>query len=130
MQLFALVKIVDLISFILLVMMISTGAILEFTLPARSGPLSVWGMTRHEWGDIHSIVSMIFLVLMASHLILHFKFIKSVVAGNGTREHIYRLSIGLIALIVLIALAVAPVVSPVSQSSTGHAGPHFNRSLE
>jgi hypothetical protein len=127
MQLFTLVKIVDLLSFLLLVMMISTGAILEFTLPTRSGPLSVWGMTRHEWGDIHSLISMAFLVLMSSHLVLHFKFIKSAIAGNATREQFYRLAIGLIALIVLIALAVAPVVSPVSQSPDAQFGRHLNR---
>ena len=127
MQLFTLVKFVDLLSFILLVMMISTGAILEFTLPVRSGPLSVWGMTRHEWGDLHSITSIIFLALMASHLILHFKFIKSAIAGNATREQIYRLVIGLIAGVVLIALAIAPLVSPVSVDSDALFGRHFNR---
>ena len=127
MQLNTLVKIVDLLSFILLVIMISTGAILEFTLPARSGPLSVWGMTRHEWGDIHSTISMIFLVLMSLHLVLHFKFIKGAIAGNATREQLYRLAIGFIAFIALVALAMAPVISPVSLSPDAQYGRHLNR---
>ena len=127
MPLFTLVKIVDVLSFLVLVVIISTGAILEFSLPARSGPLSVWGMTRHEWGDIHSTISLIFLVLMSSHLILHFKFIKSAIAGNATREQFYRLAVGLVALIALIALAVAPVVSPVSVSPEAQFGRHISR---
>jgi hypothetical protein len=126
MQLFTLVKIIDLLSFIILTMMISTGAVLEFTLPVRSGPLSVWGMTRHEWGSVHSVVSIIFLVLMSSHLILHFTFIKSAIAGNATREQMYRLAIGLIALIALIALAISPVVSPVNLPQDGQFGRHLN----
>jgi hypothetical protein len=59
--------------------------------------------------------------------VFHFKFIKSAIAGNATREQFYRLAIGLIALIVLIALAVAPVVSPVSQSPDAQFGRHLNR---
>lgn len=55
-------KIIDLLSFVTLVAMMSTGALLEFTLPTHSGSLSVWGMTRHEWGDLHSNISLVFLL--------------------------------------------------------------------
>ena len=120
-------KIIDLLSFITLVLMISTGALLEFTLPVRSGTSSVWGMTRHEWGDLHSYISLSFLVLIATHLFVHFKFIKSALTGKATREQNYRIAIGVVSLVTLIALAIAPVVSPVSESHKNKPIHQFNR---
>lgn len=37
--------------------------------------LSFWGLTRHQWGDIHLIISIIFLVLLLLHIVLHWKMI-------------------------------------------------------
>ena len=37
--------------------------------------LSFWGLTRHQWGDIHLIISIIFLVLLLIHIVLHWKMI-------------------------------------------------------
>lgn len=127
MQSATLTKIIDLLSFIVLVAMISTGALLEFTLPARSGPLSVWGMTRHEWGDLHSNISLVFLVLLSAHLLLHLKFIKYAVTGSATTEQKYRIAIGIAGLIALLAVAFAPVVSPVEEPAGARPGHQFNR---
>jgi hypothetical protein len=123
----SLINVIDLLSFIALVAMISTGALLEFTLPIRSGPSSVWGLTRHEWGDWHAYVSLAFLLLMSAHLFVHFKYIKCVVIGKATREQNYRIAIGLVGIVTLLALAVAPVVSPVDESSDARRGYHGNR---
>jgi len=119
---FKLVKLVDLLSFVTLALMISTGALLEFTLPTRSGPTAVWGLTRHQWGDIHSWISLLFLLLMSTHLVLHFRFIKTAIAGQATREQKYRLAIGIVALITLLALAVAPLMAPVDNSVKSGSG--------
>lgn len=125
----SLINIIDLLSFVALVMMISTGALLEFTLPIRSGPSSVWGLTRHEWGEWHYYLSLAFLVLMSAHLILHIKFIKCVIVGKATAEQNYRIAIGLVGIVTLIALAIAPVVSPVDESAKARQGQgyHGNR---
>jgi hypothetical protein len=40
--------------------------------------LSFWGLTRHQWGDIHLILSVIFLLLLLIHIILHWKMIVCV----------------------------------------------------
>ena len=42
------VKFVDLLSFAILLFLMSTGALLAFTLPAGSGQSTLWGMTRHD----------------------------------------------------------------------------------
>jgi len=72
----SLVKLTDLFSFLGLIALISTGALLKFNLPPRSGGASIWGLTRHEWGDIQFYVSVSFLALISLHLLLHFRFIK------------------------------------------------------
>ncbi|PIX55951.1 MAG: hypothetical protein COZ50_00070 [Zetaproteobacteria bacterium CG_4_10_14_3_um_filter_54_28] len=87
-----LIKVVDLLSFVALTLMISTGTLLKFTLPPRSGGDEVWFLTRHDWGDIHFYLSVAFLVLMSAHLIAHVKFIKSVVTGKASTEKKYSLN--------------------------------------
>jgi hypothetical protein len=37
--------------------------------------LEFWGLDRHEWGTIHMIISICLLVLLALHIILHWKLI-------------------------------------------------------
>lgn len=108
-----LTKIVDLMSFISLVLMVSSGLILEFMLPAGSGKSSLLGMTRHTWGSLHFYLSLLFLVMMASHLLLHLKYIKAVVSGKQSREKRYRIGVGLVGVVALLILATAPFFVPV-----------------
>lgn len=117
-----LIKLTDLLSFIVLITMISTGAFLKFTLPPRSGGASVWGLTRHEWGDLHFYLSIAFLVLMTLHLLVHIRYIKSAILGRATREQGYRLVIGIVSLIVLVALAFAPMVSSIDDNPDSRPG--------
>lgn len=119
-----LINLIDLLSFAVLIFMMSSGAVLEFTLPARSGPASVWGLSRHEWGDLHGYLSLAFLLLMAVHLMLHVRYIKSALMGKASREQNYRLAIGLIGLLSLLALALAPPLSPVDETARGGRGFH------
>lgn len=113
------IKITDFLSFVALTLMISTGALLEFTLPPRSGRDEVWYLSRHEWGDLHLYLSIGFLLLMTTHLITHVKFIKSVITGKASTGTKYRIAIGILGLVALIFLAIAPVVSPVTEVERG-----------
>ncbi len=115
---FNLIKLADLITFIGLVGLISTGIVLRYSLPAGSGGDSIWGLTRHQWGDVHFYICIGFLALMSLHLFLHLAFIKQALAGKASREHKYRLSFGVLGLLALILLLLAPVFSPVSESGT------------
>jgi len=112
---FTFIKILDLLSFVALTLMLSTGVFLKFTLPSRSGGNEVWGLTRHDWGNIHFYISVVFLLLMSAHLVAHAKFIKSVIIGEARTENYYRIAIGILGVIALIALAFAPVASPVDE---------------
>ena len=121
------IKIIDLVSFVTLTLMVSTGILIRFTLPPRSGGDAVWSLTRHEWGDIHFYISIVFLALMTVHLITHFKFIKLVITGKASTDKIYRVAIGIISVIALILLSFAPVTSTVTDAHNGNQYRHQNR---
>ncbi len=109
----SLIKFTDLFSFIGLCALISTGALLKFSLPPGSSGANIWGLTRHQWGDIHFYVSVGFLFLMSLHLFLHIKFIKQAIRGRAAREHNYRLVIGILSLLILVLLLFAPLLAPI-----------------
>lgn len=115
-------KVIDLLSFIVLTLMISTGVFLEYTLPERSRSATVWSLTRHEWGDIHLNISILFLVLMSCHLIVHIKYIKLAIGGKVQREQRYRIGLGVVGIAALIMLALAPNISPITPHQDTNKG--------
>jgi len=124
---FTVIKVLDFLSFLAFVFMLSTGGFLKVTLPPRSGGDEVWWLTRHEWGDIHFYISVIFLIFLSAHILAHAKFIKSVVVGKAPAEKNYRIAAGVIGIIGLIALAFSPVVSPVTDVPRGQQGLFHSR---
>ncbi len=83
--------IVDLISFVNLLGLAFTGFIIKFILLPGTGGLgrqlheglggehikTFWSMGRHEWGDIHFYLAIVFVVLIVVHIVLHFSWIKN-----------------------------------------------------
>jgi hypothetical protein len=83
--------IVDLISFVGLLGLAFTGFIMRNVLPPGSGGRGfrggrgvaqeqireLWSMSRHEWGTIHFYLALLFVLLMAVHIILHWDWIKN-----------------------------------------------------
>lgn len=67
---------VDAIAAVLMVAMVATGYILRFPLPPGTNKsLSLWGLTRHQWGQIHFWFSLALLVLIVVHVCLHWQWI-------------------------------------------------------
>lgn len=122
-----LIKIIDLLSFVALTLMISTGTLLKYTLPPRSGGSEVWDLTRHDWGNIHFYISVGFLLLITTHLLAHARFIKSVITGKASTEKNYRIAVGMLGLIALILLSFAPVTSTVTEVEKGQQHYRQNR---
>lgn len=72
--------IIDIIAALLFLGMIATGYLLRFPLPPGSNKsLSLWGYTRHQWGDIHFWISLGLLVVLVVHLVLHWNWIVTVI---------------------------------------------------
>ena len=72
--------IIDLLATLLFLGMIATGYLLRFPLPPGSNKTHVlWGLTRHQWGDIHFWISAGLLLTMLVHLALHWNWIVTVI---------------------------------------------------
>ena len=124
------IKLVDLFAFVLISVLISTGSVLKFALPAGSGQDALWGLTRHQWGDIHFYISLAFLLLIVAHLLLHARFIKKTVEGKRWQHRTLRSRITLAILFVFIVLLIMPFFAPVDRELTGkgsgrHSSEHF-----
>lgn len=52
-----------------LLLLLLTGLMLWWVLPPGSHRATVWGMTRHEWGDVHFWASVVMLLGVAGHLV-------------------------------------------------------------
>lgn len=92
--------VIDASSLVVFMSMISTGLIMRFILPPGSGRVEMlmkgggrfektidvfMGLTRHEWGQIHFYISLLFLIFLITHLYLHWNWIK--VVSFGTKDH-------------------------------------------
>lgn len=79
-------------------------------------------MSRHEWGDMHFYITFIFLAILSIHLILHWRFIRNVFRGRIKKANTSRLMLGLVGLLAVLALAIAPFVVPIenSERNSGH----------
>ena len=84
--------------------MSGTGLLLAFRLPpgSRGGQgLSAAGLSRHEWGDIHTWLSYVFLALMLAHLVIHWRWFWQVAAKKRSWPLILGVGLGLVLLAVL-----------------------------
>ena len=101
-----LIKWIDVIAFIGFVFVVSTGVLMRYVLPPGSGrSIEIFGMNRHEWGDIHFYITLIFLIILSIHLLLHWKFIRNILFGRLKEAGSMRLAIGLVAFIAVLAIS-------------------------
>jgi len=108
--------IVDVVAFIGFVVLTTTGILMRYILPPGSGSYSaVWGFDRHEWGGIHFWVSMLFFSVLTFHLLLHWRWIVSMIAGRPHEGSGFRLGLGVVGFFAVIALAMAPLLAPVEK---------------
>jgi len=114
--------IVDIVAFAGFVLLTTTGVLMRYILPPGSGHYStIWGMDRHEWGGIHFWVSVLFFSILAFHLVLHWRWIVSVVTGRPREGSGFRAGLGIVGLVTVVALASAPLLAPVVKD-TGDKG--------
>lgn len=100
--------IVDLASAVLLLGMIVTGYIIWFPLPPGSETTqSLWGLTRYSWGYVHAGISAGLLAVLLVHIVLHWKWMVSVIARRFGRTNISATRSAQIGLLTALLLASA-----------------------
>jgi len=118
---------VDLIAAALMVAMVATGFILRFPLPPGTNKaMSLWGLTRHQWGTVHFWISICLVTLVGMHVGLHWQWIIVTVnrrLGRNTSPSKSPLVSGLATAVVIAAalalfgwaahLGVRPITEPI-----------------
>jgi hypothetical protein len=112
----------DVIAFVVFAFLTSTGILMQYSLPERSGRSTVWGLTRHEWGDLHFYIAIALFATLALHIVLHWKWIVNITQGHAGTASGWRLFVGVLALLAVILLAGAPTMSTVESVDTGGHG--------
>ena len=71
---------VNVLAFIALLFSAVSGFVLWFALPRGSGNTGeiFLEIARHSWTSIHNYSSLIFVLFVAVHLVLHFNWIKNI----------------------------------------------------
>ena len=112
--------VVDAIAFSGFVFMTASGVLLRFLLPPGSGQRStIWGFGRHDWGDVHFWMAVALLGALSVHLLLHWKWIVCVLRGQPREGSGVRLALGAVGLLAILALAIAPLLSPIERTGQG-----------
>jgi hypothetical protein len=109
------------------VLLTATGVLVRYVLPPGSGRFTtIWGLDRHEWGSIHFWLAVAFLAVLALHLFLHWRWIVAVLGGRPREGSGTRVALGVVGLVALLALAIAPFLSPVERigETPGAPAPH------
>lgn len=126
--------IVDLLSYVGFVLLIGTGLILKYILPHGSGRLvgrgsgqasgeklvtTLWGMTNEQWGQVHFWIAVAILVVLALHLILHWRWITCVLGRKERPSGASggRAFLGLAGMFGVLALALLPFLTPTDQTA-------------
>jgi hypothetical protein len=115
---------VDCLGFAGFVLLSATGVLMRYVLPPGSGrSTTVWTLDRHEWGSIHFWIAIVFLAVLACHLFLHWRWIATLLRGRPREGSGARVALGTVGLVALLALVLAPFLSPVEQSGSGLGRP-------
>lgn len=125
---------IDSLAFVAMLLLCSTGLVLAHQLPPGSGSPQgrgighgaaektvtfLWGLSRHEWGDIHYWIAYVLLCLVALHVVLHWKWIVCVARGKPTDASPYRLLVGVTGLVFLVLLTATPLLSSTTSVKRG-----------
>lgn len=77
--------VIDVLAYLVMVALASTGLTLAYGLPPGTGGrhgggrgvLTLLGRSRHEWGDVHFHLAIALLVLVVLHLVLHWRWVAN-----------------------------------------------------
>jgi hypothetical protein len=102
--------IVDFILLILTAAIVWTGLVMRFVLPPGYRGCygwTLWGLSRHEYGHIHFVLSILMIILCGIHLGLHWKWFCSRI--NKLAHYKGKSLIVVILILLIISLSVGSI---------------------
>jgi hypothetical protein len=102
-------RILNLLLWLSFCAMAGTGLLLAFRMPpgSRGGRgLEALGLERHEWGDLHTWISYVFIATIVIHLALHWRWLWQIAGRIRAWPIIAGIGLGLL---LLLFLAFQPV---------------------
>ena len=114
--------IIDSVGYVGFVFLTTTGILVRYVLPPGSGRRAVlWGMNRHEWGDLHFWIAIAFFCVLALHLFLHWRWIVHMIQGKPREGSGVRFALGFVGILAVLAIALTPFGSSVERTGTSVA---------
>ncbi|MCT4645274.1 MAG: DUF4405 domain-containing protein [Carboxylicivirga sp.] len=107
---------VDALLFICLCLITGLGFLIKYTLPSgqdkwlmyQTNNRMLWlNMDRHQWGDIHLIISLIFILLLIVHMAMHWAFVS-----NMTRKILKQPTIRIVTIIAFTSISLSLLLLP------------------
>ena len=104
---------IDLLSLLLFCGLVWTGSLIYFILPPGSrsgGGLTLWGLDRHQFGDIHSGLAVALAIALIIHIALHWRWICQITltfirpAGTDLSRRASRIAAVVIAALIVLTL--------------------------
>lgn len=123
-------RLTDALAFAGFVLVVATGFVLRSLLPPGSGGLQgvgtgygaaerpvmlLWGLTRHDWGAMHFGIALGLMIVLAIHLVLHWRWIMSSIRGRAREGSGVRVGLGIVGVLTLVAIAIMPWLSPTAR---------------
>ena len=102
-------RVLNLLLYIAFCAMVGTGLLMAYRLPpgSRGGRgLTVLGMDRHEWGDVHLWISYIVVAAVIAHLGMNWTWLKKIAASMKLLRLLGGLLVGIVIIVVLLVLPV------------------------
>jgi len=102
---------VDLVSFLVMLGLIWTGFLIHYVLPLGTGGrhseplLTLWGLGRHDYGNIHFYLALILIGLMVIHVWLHWSWICTIVnklVGKESTGSNHRTTYGIVLFAIIV----------------------------
>ncbi len=108
---------IDAVAFGAFVFLTTTGVLSRYVLPPGSGRYAtLWGLDRHGWGNVHFWVAVLLLGTLALHIVLHWRWVVTMVRGQRSEAPGIRVALGVVGLLGLLGIAAAPLLAPVERT--------------
>ena len=106
---------------------------LRWEIYGRNVEMFFWGLDRHQWGTIHLVIGIVFLVLLVLHVVLHWSMIIGIYRNLIPNRFARWITALVLVLITVVLLAFSYFVKPEIHEQgrgKGHGRQQKHRDLE